>query len=101
MDYPGEKLLLKLWETLAEKGVGSLLKPWHEKRVSRARNEIRREEILILAQAEKEAEAIKAGQSICPTGDLKLLCESSNNTCNQRFTFQPKSSEYFPAFSSP
>ena len=34
MDYPGEKLLFKLWETLAEKGVGELLVPWQEKRLA-------------------------------------------------------------------
>jgi hypothetical protein len=74
MDYPGEKLLLKLWETLAEKGVGSLLAPWQEKRLSRARTEIRREELLVIAQAEKEVESIKSGKSVYPINDgVKLL----------------------------
>ncbi|MBT3436945.1 MAG: hypothetical protein HOH02_00715 [Oceanospirillaceae bacterium] len=50
MDYPGEKLLFKLWETLAEKGVGELLVPWQEKRLASARAEIRRNEILMIAQ---------------------------------------------------
>ena len=62
MDYPGEKLLIKLWETLAEKGVGSLLEPWQAKRVGKAQTEIRRSEILALAQAEREAEQIRSGQ---------------------------------------
>ena len=74
MEYPGERLLIKLWETLAEKGVGSLLLPWQEKRVGRARAEVRREELLILAEAEKEVEAIKSGNSIYQTNDhVKLL----------------------------
>ena len=55
MDLPGEKLVIKLWETLAEKGVGSLLSPWQAGRDGRARIEVRRQEILILAQAEKDA----------------------------------------------
>lgn len=74
MDYPGEKLLLKLWETLAEKGIGSLLTPWQEKRIARARIEIRREELLILAQAEKEVEFIKSGKITLPeSGNIKLI----------------------------
>ena len=32
MTWPGEGLLIKLWETLAEKGIGGLLKPWQMKR---------------------------------------------------------------------
>ncbi len=64
MDYPGEKLLLKLWETLAEKGIGSLLAPWQEKRLAQARGEIRCNEMLLIAQTEKEIESIKAGTSV-------------------------------------
>jgi hypothetical protein len=63
MDYPGEKLLLKMWETLAEKGVGSLLAPWQEKRMADARVEVRRKEMLLLAQAEIEVDSIKARKS--------------------------------------
>lgn len=64
MDYPGEKIIIKLWETLAEKGIGSLLMPWQEKRIAKARVEIRRNEMLQIAQAEKEVEAIKNGASV-------------------------------------
>lgn len=78
MDYPGEKLLLKLWETLAEKGIGSLLTPWHEKRIARARMEIRREELLVLAQAEKEVEFIRSEKTILPESTkIKLLTAST------------------------
>lgn len=62
MDFPGEKLVLKLWETLAEKGIGSLLTPWQVKREGRARNEVRRDELLMLAQAEKDAADVRAGR---------------------------------------
>ncbi|QPD02688.1 MAG: hypothetical protein Nkreftii_000462 [Candidatus Nitrospira kreftii] len=62
MDLPGEKLVIKLWETLVEKGVGSLLSPWQAGREGRARNEVRRQELLMLAQAEKDAADIRAGK---------------------------------------
>jgi hypothetical protein len=62
LDFPGEKLVLKLWETLAEKGIGSLLSPWQLKREGRARNEVRRDELLMLAQAEMDAADVRAGR---------------------------------------
>lgn len=73
MDFPGEKLVIKLWETLAEKGIGSLLKPWHTKREGRARNEVRREEMLMLAQAEADAADVRSGRKqLRPDGTLML-----------------------------
>lgn len=73
MDFPGEKLVIKLWETLAEKGIGSLLSPWQAGREGRARNEVRRQEILMLAQAEADAAAIRAGRKqLRPDGTLLL-----------------------------
>jgi hypothetical protein len=73
MDFPGEKLVIKLWETLAEKGIGSLLSPWQAGRDGRARNEVRRHEILMLAQAEKDAADIRAGRKqLRPDGTLLL-----------------------------
>ena len=80
MEYPGEKLLIKMWESLAEKGVGSLLEPWQEKRLAEARLEIRCNEMLKIAQAEKEVEAIKSGDSrlvLTPLQDLLSAPESS------------------------
>ena len=62
MEMPGEKLIIKLWETLAEKGIGSLLRPWQVKREGRARNEVRREELLTMAQLELEVADIRAGR---------------------------------------
>jgi hypothetical protein len=32
MDYPGERMIRRLFETLAENGVASLLQPWHLRR---------------------------------------------------------------------
>lgn len=84
MDYPGEKLLLKMWETLADKGVGALLAPWQEKRMAEAHAEIRRKEILLLAQAEKEVESIKSGSArLQINSDVKLIQHSGKATDDQ------------------
>ena len=74
MDCPGEKLIIKLWETLVEKGIGSLLTPGQIKREGRARNEVRRQELLILAQAETDAAEIRAG---------RMRFDSNNGTLHQ------------------
>lgn len=71
MDVPGEKLLIKLWETIADKGVGSLLKPWQMRREGRAAIGVRREELLTLAQVEVDVAAIRSGQKLLlPDGTL-------------------------------
>jgi Protein of unknown function (DUF2806) len=62
MELPGEKLLVRLWETLAEKGIGSLLSPWQTIREGKARNEVRKHELLLLAQAEFDAADVRAGR---------------------------------------
>lgn len=71
MDFPGEKLVIKLWESLVEKGIGSLLSPWQARREGRVRNELRRDELLMLAQAERDAADVRAGrQSVRNDGTL-------------------------------
>lgn len=80
MEFPGEKLVVKLWETLAEKGVGSLLSPWQTVREGRARNEVRRQELLMLAQAEVDAAEIRAGrQHLKEDGTLRLLLSDATD----------------------
>lgn len=67
----GEKLLIKLWETLARDGVGSLASPWQIKREGKAHAEVRRDEMLMLAQAEVEAQQIRQGKKrLLPDGKL-------------------------------
>jgi hypothetical protein len=61
MPWPGEALVIKLWETVTEKGIGSLVRPWHIRREGRALLEVKREQLLILAQAEKDAKDISTG----------------------------------------
>lgn len=62
MQAPGETLILRMWETLTERGIGALLRPWQMRREGRASIEIRKQELLELAQAEADAVAIRAGQ---------------------------------------
>jgi hypothetical protein len=66
----GEKLLIKMWETLAKGGVESLASPWQIKREGRAHTEVRRDELLFLAQAEVDVNQIKEGKK-------KLLADGS------------------------
>lgn len=60
MELPGEKLVIKMWETVAE----SLFKPWQMRREGRASIELKREELLVIAQAEHEAELLRTGQNL-------------------------------------
>jgi hypothetical protein len=62
MQLPGEQLIIRLWETLSEKGIGSLLKPWQIKREGLAHLQVRRAELLALTQTEKDVEDIRTGQ---------------------------------------
>jgi len=72
MEFPGERLVLRLWETITEKGIGSLLSPWQIRREGRARLDIRREEIVALAQAERDAEDIRSGRKRLEDGGRLL-----------------------------
>ena len=62
LTLPGAKLLVRLWETVAEKGVGALLRPWQLRREGRALADVRREDSLSLAQTELDAEHIRSGR---------------------------------------
>ena len=77
MNAPGEQLLIMLWETIADKGIGSLLKPWQKRREGKAEIEIKRQELLVLAQTESDANLIRQGHSrLLPDGtitEIKLL----------------------------
>lgn len=62
MGWPGEQLLSKLWETLAEKGVGSLLKPRQMRREGLVGLELDRARLLSFAQTERDVEDIRSGK---------------------------------------
>ena len=77
MDMPGEKLLVRLWETVNDAACG-LLSPWQIRRVGRARSAVVREQKMILGQAERDAEDIRLGhKSLTANGQLVEVAEHS------------------------
>lgn len=89
MDFPGERLVIKLWETLAERGIGSLLSPWHLKREGRARNELRRQELLVLAQAERDATDVRAGRKFLRPDGTTLVALPGPSQCGPDGRVEP------------
>lgn len=89
MDLPGEKLVIKLWETLAEKGIGSLLKPWHIGLEGRARNKLRRHEALLLAQTEIDVADIRSGKKQLGSDGTLLLTSSKQNPSGSDKRIEP------------
>lgn len=79
MEFPGEKLVIKMWETVADKGIGSLFKPWQMRREGRASIDLKREELLVIAQAEREAELLRTGQNLTSSIIPRLEQDSSNS----------------------
>lgn len=73
MKLPGEDLVMRMWITLVEKGVGSLLRPWQIRRDGRAHLDMRTEEMVRLAQAQREVEDVLAGRRVLPGDDPLLL----------------------------
>ncbi|RSB14968.1 DUF2806 domain-containing protein [Citrobacter farmeri] len=61
VDGPYEKLFIKLWDTLIDKGVCGVLRPWQIKREGLALASVARFKILSLAQAEQDAKKIRDG----------------------------------------
>ncbi len=77
MQMAGETLIAKLWETLVDKGIGNLLKPSQIRREGKAYIDVKRDEILILAQANRDAEAIRRGElTVDPSGQLLPISAS-------------------------
>ena len=78
-----EKLLIKMWDSL-DNSIGSLLKPWQIKREGRALLEVRREEILILAQTQKDAESIQNKNKQFNNYKLQSITDETSNTSLNR-----------------
>lgn len=64
MEAPGEKLLMRLWDTMIDKGISGLLDPWQTRRKNRAKIDGMRQEELALAQAQRDAGDIRAGRKM-------------------------------------
>lgn len=60
MHAPGERLLIKLWTSLADNGVGGMLRPWQIRRVGRAETMVEVERLVEVARAEMLVEQLKA-----------------------------------------
>ncbi|MXW71192.1 MAG: DUF2806 domain-containing protein, partial [Acidobacteria bacterium] len=71
MDLPGEKLVIRLWETV-EKAFTGWLSPWQTRRTGRAQIDVKRAERLAVAQAEQAIADIRAGRKHY-TDDHRLL----------------------------
>jgi len=76
MELPGEKLMIKLWETLSEKGIGAWLRPGQQRREGLVGLEMKRAELLTLAQAAREVEEISSGAKSLSDFNLKLKFSS-------------------------
>jgi hypothetical protein len=60
-------LLERMWETVAEKGIGGLLKPWQTRRVGLAEAEVRAQERVLLAAAELEVTRMREASGLLLT----------------------------------
>jgi hypothetical protein len=78
MAWPGEQLLIRLWETLSDKGIGSLLKPGQIKRVGLASIEVDRAKALVDAQTQRDVEDIRLGRK--EVSDFKLSLRFAGET---------------------
>ena len=54
--------MIRLWETVTEKGISGWLSPWQTRRKGRALTDVRRDELLMLAQTARDVENIQAGR---------------------------------------
>jgi len=72
MEFPGEKLFIKLWETLSEKAIGGWLRPGQQRREGLVGLELKRAELLTLAQAAREAGEIASGAKSLADFNLQL-----------------------------
>jgi hypothetical protein len=59
---PGERLLIKIWQTVFDRGVSGLLSPLQIRREGKARADVRRLELLTLAQAYVDQSDILTGR---------------------------------------
>lgn len=57
---PGEKLVARLWETIVDKGIGNLLRPWRVLREDQAALELRRQELAELAGVQRRVSQSEA-----------------------------------------
>ena len=70
--------MIRLWETVTEKGIGSWLRPWQNRREGRARIDVQREARLVFAQTEQDIQDIRSGRkTLASDGQLVELPEQA------------------------
>lgn len=89
MGWPGEQLLGKMWDTLTEKGIGTVLKPGQIKREGLASIEIERLRIIATAQAEVDAREIKEGRKQLSDFAQQLDLRKPHDTANISRRIEP------------
>ena len=62
VEFPGEQLIMKVWSTLMDNGIGAALRPRQILREEAARTKARHHHLLQLTQAATDAEDIVAGR---------------------------------------
>ncbi|NIA89190.1 DUF2806 domain-containing protein [Rahnella aceris] len=88
----GSQLVGKMWETVADKGIGGLFKPWQMRREGMISLELKRNELLMLAQTEIDVEDIKNGKKAIAFNDVNKprLINLTNNILNDESKIEPK-----------
>ena len=78
MEFPGEKLVIRLWETVTEKGIGSWLRPGQNRREGRAWINVQREARLVSAQTDQDIQDIRSRRkTLASDGQLVELPEQA------------------------
>lgn len=79
MGWPAEKALIKLGDLISE-GTGGAFAPWQKRRIGKAEVDAKRDEMLMLAQTERDVEEIRTGK-MRYTEEHKLIASiSKDNT---------------------
>lgn len=73
MKFFGEDLIIKMWDSLIDRGVGGLLAPWQAKRMGSAEAEIRSYEKLRMAETEYQINAARKRSSSIYEPSQKLI----------------------------
>jgi hypothetical protein len=87
MDFPGEKLLIRLWETVEKSGAG-LVQPWHLMRVAKAEAVAASYKMIAIAEAEKKIAEILREPSENFLAPL-LLDEKDTNLSHDEIKREP------------
>lgn len=78
MYIPGEKSIIKMWDSLVDRGIGGLLSPHQTRRQGKAETDAKAYEIRALAQAKADAEEILSGRKKIDTEGALVTVDSAN-----------------------